>query len=145
MTMNRLLIAIGMVSIIAGLLWPWVKKVPLFHLPGDIIIDRPGLRFSFRRLAIIRPADVVWFWARFHPESYCPSLLNPAAGPNYHHEDIPGRPNCHAPGGFKHTPGSSLVRDHHARRASLTRVQARRFSTSPCDFNVGPIGTRHAA
>src|ERR1019366_6196651 len=52
MTMNRILIAIGMVSIIAGLLWPWIKKVPLFHLPGDIIIDRPGLRFYFRRLAV---------------------------------------------------------------------------------------------
>jgi Protein of unknown function (DUF2905) len=43
--MNRYLVALGTVSIIAGLLWPWLKKVPLCHLPGDIVIDRPGFKF----------------------------------------------------------------------------------------------------
>ena len=45
--MNRFLIAVGTVCIIVGLVWPWVKRVPLFHLPGDIVIDRPGFRFMF--------------------------------------------------------------------------------------------------
>jgi len=45
--MNRLLIALGAVLITAGLLWPWLKRVHLFHLPGDMIIDRPGFRFMF--------------------------------------------------------------------------------------------------
>jgi hypothetical protein len=45
--MNRFLIAVGTVFIVAGLLWPWVKRVPLFHLPGDIVIDRPGFKFMF--------------------------------------------------------------------------------------------------
>jgi len=45
--MNRLLITLGTILIIAGLLWPWLKRAPLFHLPGDIIIDRPGFRFMF--------------------------------------------------------------------------------------------------
>jgi hypothetical protein len=43
--MNRLLVALGAVLVIAGLLWPWLKKLHLFHLPGDIIIDRPGFKF----------------------------------------------------------------------------------------------------
>ncbi len=43
--MNRLLITLGTLFILAGLLWPWVKKMSLFHLPGDIIIDRPGFKF----------------------------------------------------------------------------------------------------
>lgn len=43
--MNRHLIGLGTVLIIAGLLWPWLKKVHLFHLPGDIVIDRPGFKF----------------------------------------------------------------------------------------------------
>lgn len=43
--MNRYLIGLGTVLIIAGLLWPWLKKVHLFHLPGDIVIDRPGFKF----------------------------------------------------------------------------------------------------
>jgi hypothetical protein len=45
--MNRFLIAVGTVFIVAGLLWPWVKRVPLFNLPGDIVIDRPGFKFMF--------------------------------------------------------------------------------------------------
>ena len=43
--MNRILLAFGSVFIVAGLLWPWLKRVPLFHLPGDIFIDRPGFKF----------------------------------------------------------------------------------------------------
>lgn len=43
--MNRHLIGLGTILIIAGLLWPWLKKVHLFHLPGDIVIDRPGFKF----------------------------------------------------------------------------------------------------
>jgi Protein of unknown function (DUF2905) len=45
--MSRSLIAVGTVLILAGLLWPWLKRVPLFHLPGDIILDRPGFKFMF--------------------------------------------------------------------------------------------------
>jgi hypothetical protein len=35
----------GAVLVIAGLLWPWLKRVGLFRLPGDIVIDRPGFKF----------------------------------------------------------------------------------------------------
>jgi hypothetical protein len=45
--MNRFFIAVGTVFIIVGLLWPWVKRVPLFHLPSDVVIDRPGFKFMF--------------------------------------------------------------------------------------------------
>ena len=45
--MNRLLIALGTVLIVAGLAWPWLRKMQLFHLPGDIVIDRPGFKFFF--------------------------------------------------------------------------------------------------
>jgi hypothetical protein len=45
--MNRLLIAFGTVLVVAGLLWPWLKRMHLFHLPGDIVIDRPGFKFFF--------------------------------------------------------------------------------------------------
>ena len=45
--MNRLLVIIGTALIIAGLLWPWLKKTSLFHLPGDIVVDRPGFKFFF--------------------------------------------------------------------------------------------------
>ena len=45
--MNRFLLALGIACIIASLLWPWLKRMPLFHLPGDILIDRPGFKFFF--------------------------------------------------------------------------------------------------
>jgi hypothetical protein len=45
--MNRLLIILGTVLIVAGLIWPWLRRMPLFHLPGDIVIDRPGFKFFF--------------------------------------------------------------------------------------------------
>jgi hypothetical protein len=45
--MNRLLIFIGASLIVLGLGWTWIRRVPLFRLPGDIVIDRPGLKFFF--------------------------------------------------------------------------------------------------
>jgi hypothetical protein len=42
--MNRIFIAIGATFLVAGLLWPWLKKIRFFHLPGDIVIDRPGFK-----------------------------------------------------------------------------------------------------
>ena len=45
--MNRLLVALGVVLIVLGFGWTWVRRVPLFRLPGDIVIDRPGFKFFF--------------------------------------------------------------------------------------------------
>ena len=45
--MNRPLITLGASLILLGLAWSWIKRLPLFRLPGDIVIDRPGFRFFF--------------------------------------------------------------------------------------------------
>jgi hypothetical protein len=45
--MQKTLIVIGIILVLAGLLWPWVGKLPLGRLPGDIIIDKPGFRLYF--------------------------------------------------------------------------------------------------
>jgi hypothetical protein len=45
--MNRLLVGLGAILILLGLSWPWVRTLPLFRLPGDIVIDRPGFKFFF--------------------------------------------------------------------------------------------------
>ena len=45
--MQRGLIIAGLVILAIGLLWPWLSKLPLGRLPGDIIIDRPGFKFYF--------------------------------------------------------------------------------------------------
>ena len=45
--MNRLLIVLGTLFIVAGLTWQRLRRLPLFRLPGDIVIDRPGFKFFF--------------------------------------------------------------------------------------------------
>jgi hypothetical protein len=42
--MQRTLIILGIALVLIGLLWPWLSKLPLGRLPGDILIDRPGLK-----------------------------------------------------------------------------------------------------
>lgn len=45
--MRRLLIVLGVLLLAAGLAWPWLSRLPLGRLPGDIVIARPGFRFYF--------------------------------------------------------------------------------------------------
>lgn len=45
--MNRALILLGGSLIILGIGWSWFRQLPLFRLPGDIVIERPGFRFVF--------------------------------------------------------------------------------------------------
>ena len=45
--MNRVLIVLGTSLLILGLGWSWLRHLPLFRLPGDIVIERPGFRFFF--------------------------------------------------------------------------------------------------
>jgi uncharacterized protein HemY len=40
----RWLIILGVVLIVAGLLWPWLTKLGLGRLPGDIVIERDNYR-----------------------------------------------------------------------------------------------------
>jgi hypothetical protein len=45
--MSRTLITIGILLVIIGLVWPWLTKLGLFRLPGDIAIERENFRFYF--------------------------------------------------------------------------------------------------
>ena len=42
--MQKTLIIIGIIILLAGLLWPWLIKLPLGRLPGDIVINKPHLK-----------------------------------------------------------------------------------------------------
>ena len=43
--MAKWLVIIGVIFILAGVAWPWLSKLGIGHLPGDIYIERK--RFSF--------------------------------------------------------------------------------------------------
>ncbi|MGD8515204.1 MAG: DUF2905 domain-containing protein [Granulosicoccaceae bacterium] len=45
--MQRILLTIGIVAIILALLWPWLAKLGLGKLPGDIVYKRDGFTFYF--------------------------------------------------------------------------------------------------
>jgi len=42
--MQKTLILLGIAILAVGLLWPWLSKLPIGRLPGDIIINRPHLK-----------------------------------------------------------------------------------------------------
>ena len=45
--MQKTLIAIGVVLVALGLLWPLLQKIGLGRLPGDIRIERDNFQFYF--------------------------------------------------------------------------------------------------
>ncbi|MGH8593154.1 MAG: DUF2905 domain-containing protein [Gammaproteobacteria bacterium] len=45
--MSRVLILIGVALVLLGLLWPFIGKLGLGRLPGDIVVERENMRFYF--------------------------------------------------------------------------------------------------
>jgi hypothetical protein len=45
--MQKALIVLGSILLAAGLLWPWLAKLGLGRLPGDIRIETEGGGFYF--------------------------------------------------------------------------------------------------
>jgi hypothetical protein len=67
-SMQRVLIAVGALLLVAGLLWPWLSKLGLGRLPGDIRIETEsgGFYFPITTCVIISIALslVIWFIRR---------------------------------------------------------------------------------
>lgn len=66
--MQKLLITLGIVLLVAGLLWPVISKLGLGRLPGDIIIRRESFTFYFPLTTMIIISIVLTlifrFWGR---------------------------------------------------------------------------------
>ena len=45
--MARVLITLGFVILAIGLLWPYLSRLGLGRLPGDIVIERENMTFYF--------------------------------------------------------------------------------------------------
>jgi hypothetical protein len=43
--MSRTLIILGLAIAVVGFLWPWISRLGLGRLPGDILIQREGFTF----------------------------------------------------------------------------------------------------
>jgi len=47
MDVPRLLVTVGVLLVALGVLWPFVQKLGLGRLPGDIVVEREHFRFYF--------------------------------------------------------------------------------------------------
>ena len=45
--MARFLIVLGLAILVLGLLWPYLSRIGLGRLPGDIVIERDNISFYF--------------------------------------------------------------------------------------------------
>ncbi|MDR9439281.1 MAG: DUF2905 domain-containing protein [Halomonas sp.] len=66
--MNRTLILVGLLIVAIGLLWPWLSRLPLGQLPGDIVIRRENVSFFFpittMILVSLAISALLWFFQR---------------------------------------------------------------------------------
>ena len=66
--MQRVLITLGLLIAFLGLAWPWVSRLPLGRLPGDVRIDRPGFTlyapFTTMILVSLSLSLLVWLLRR---------------------------------------------------------------------------------
>ena len=62
--MARTLILIGLVLVVLGLLWPWLARLGIGRLPGDIVVERGNftLYFPIATCILISVALSVILW-----------------------------------------------------------------------------------
>jgi hypothetical protein len=66
--MQRLLIILGLVVLAAGVFWPWLSRLPLGRLPGDIRVETESGGFFFPIVTCLLISVVVslvlWFFRK---------------------------------------------------------------------------------
>lgn len=61
---QKLIILIGALIILIGFLWPNISKIPLFRLPGDIVVDKPNFKLfiPITSMILISILLTLFFW-----------------------------------------------------------------------------------
>jgi len=66
--MARFLIIAGIVLLVLGLIWPWIGKLGLGRLPGDIVIERENftlhLPIMTSLILSLLLSALLWFFGR---------------------------------------------------------------------------------
>jgi hypothetical protein len=65
MDIRRLLIVLGLILVAAGILWPWLSRLGLGRLPGDIAITRGNLHIyiPLATSLLVSVVLTLLFWA----------------------------------------------------------------------------------
>ncbi len=68
LSMNKTIITIGIILVIIGVMWPFLIKIPIGKLPGDIVFKKDGFSFYFPITTMIIISIVlsviVWFFRK---------------------------------------------------------------------------------
>ena len=66
--MNKIIITIGIILVIIGLLWPFITKLPIGKLPGDLVIKKEGfslyLPITTMIIISIILSVILWFFRK---------------------------------------------------------------------------------
>ena len=63
--MQKVLIYAGIALLLIGLFWPYLSKIPLGRLPGDIVIDKPNVKIYFPLTTMILISILISLLLRF--------------------------------------------------------------------------------
>jgi hypothetical protein len=63
--MQKTLLGLGLLLLAVGFFWPWLGKLPIGRLPGDIIIDRPNFKIYIPITTMIIISIVISLLVRF--------------------------------------------------------------------------------
>lgn len=58
--MARVLITLGLVILAIGLLWPYLSRLGLGRLPGDIVIQRENMTLYFPLMTCLLVSLLLW-------------------------------------------------------------------------------------
>jgi hypothetical protein len=66
--MQKFLFGLAITALLLGLLWPWIDKIPLGRLPGDIVVERENFRFYLPLTSMLLVSALItlilWFIRR---------------------------------------------------------------------------------
>ena len=63
--MQKVLIGLGLILLAIGLFLPWLEKLPIGRLPGDIIIDKPNFKIYIPITTMIVVSILISLVSRF--------------------------------------------------------------------------------
>ncbi|MBT2971939.1 MAG: hypothetical protein B6D72_13270 [gamma proteobacterium symbiont of Ctena orbiculata] len=66
--MQKFLFGLAIAALLLGLVWPWIGKLPIGRLPGDIVVEWENFRFylpiTSMLLASFLISVILWLFRR---------------------------------------------------------------------------------
>ena len=63
--MQKILIYIGLIILVIGLVWPFLKEMPIGRLPGDIVYKKGNFNFYFPIVTCLIVSVIITIIFRF--------------------------------------------------------------------------------